>query len=136
LSGYGTGTYGTWPCGGPRHVPWGEVAEDATVIPATGKTTATFAGVAVGRVVIADQVVTVDERQGVGIIMRDVFRSMGHGTPGRDAEAVARLQAVVDTLRAHRVVPRPSWKVIGWTLGEINQFSVGLSSGVAASYFP
>ena len=135
MDSYGGNAYGTGPYGGARRNPFGEVTDETTVLPATAEATATVSGAAVGRVVIPDHIVTVEEWQVLEVVLTAVRHYLDDGTPGAKAEDAVQLYSVADTLDAQARATRPSRKVIGWALDQIRQFPVGFLSGLAANHF-
>ncbi len=128
MGGYGGNAYGA---GGSRQTP---VPDGTAVEPETAGVRVTATQTATARIVLPDQVVTIDERKGIEVILGDLWRYIADGALGLSDEDVAQLQAVVDTLRAQSVAPRPSRKVIAWTLTDLNQFFLGMLSNEAVNH--
>ena len=85
---------------------------------------------------VADEVVTVDERKQLEVVLGLTLSYLDDSASGSDAESSAQVRAAADTIHIQLMAPKPSRSVIGWALKQINQLSVGFASGLAANHFP
>jgi len=81
------------------------------------------------------QHLTGPERQMIEVIVQEVTAAMATNRFEReDPEELAQLQAALDTAAAQLRAPRSSRSVVGWAMGQIPGFVLGMLSSTASNY--